>query len=210
MPGWLGVALVVAFSLVAGYRAGRRDAPGALMALGMAVMSAAMADFGGVVFGTAWPSGPWWAAGFAVLALWPLVTRRGGRVCGGPAVHLVGGLAMIYMCLLADPHSAGGHGHAGWGTALAASANPLDAGGHAAHGGFPPTASMLPSTGASMTATDGGFALVGWALACYFLLATITALTRRNLDDTLALPSLAAIGESVMGFGTMVMLVAMT
>jgi hypothetical protein len=213
MPAWLGVTLLIAFGLVAGHRVRCRDVPGTLMALGMAIMSVAMADLRqpdvGTAFGIVRPSGPWWAAGFALIALWPLISRRAGRVCGGPAVHMAGGLAMIYMCLrAADLHDASGH--PSWDAALAASASPLSGSGHAGHGGSPAMASMLSNTAADVTPVDGTFALVGWALACYFLLATVTALTRRNLDGTLALPSRAAIGEAVMGFGTVIMLVAMT
>ena len=69
MPSWLGVGLAAAFTLVAVHRGVRRDVPGSLMAAGMAVMSAGMGGLGSVFV-----HGPWWAAGFAAVALWPLVS----------------------------------------------------------------------------------------------------------------------------------------
>lgn len=207
MPGWLGLMLAGAFVLVAAHRAARRDAPGALMALGMALMAADMAKpVGASALGAAGPHGPWWAAGFAAVALWPLVGRgrvRAGRVCGGPVSHLVAGLAMIYMCVPAPlPY--------GVDPALAASQSLLGGSGHAehaAHHGPPVALGGVPTAAAPL---DGALALAGWALACYFLLATITALTRRDADGALAMPRLAVLGEAAMAFGTVIMLVAMT
>jgi ABC-type transporter lipoprotein component MlaA len=53
-------------------------------------------------------------------------------------------------------------------------------------------------------------ALLGWALACYFLLGTVTALTRRDTGGALTASRTAVLGEAVMGFGTVVMLIAFT
>jgi hypothetical protein len=53
-------------------------------------------------------------------------------------------------------------------------------------------------------------ALLGWALACYFLLGTVTALTRRDGGGAFIAPRLAVLGEAIMGLGTVVMLVAST
>lgn len=217
MPGWLGLTLAVGFALVAMHRGVRRDAPGALMALGMAVMAADMAaPSEAAVMGAAAPHGPWWAAGFAVVALWPLVgvgRRRAGRVCGGPVSHLFGGLAMIYMCVLADIPSTTSPASHGADPALAVSASLLDGSGHAAHAAHAAHHGSGVGLGGATGATtplDGALALVGWALACYFLLATVTALTRRNADGTPAVPRLAVLGEAAMAFGTVIMLVAMT
>ncbi|WP_037067475.1 DUF5134 domain-containing protein [Pseudonocardia acaciae] len=212
MPGWLGMTLAAAFALVAGHRGVRRDLPGMLMALGMAIMSLAMAENAawavpagyagpavGAELGPLTPHGPWWAGAFAALALWPLVSRaRAGRVCGGPASHLVGGLAMIYMCALAPmPHGP----------------DPVQAvtvgSGHGGHHGSTVAIGVVPASPAD-TPLNGALALVGWALACYFLLATVSTLTRRGGDGTLALPRPAVLGEAVMALGTVIMLVAMT
>jgi Domain of unknown function (DUF5134) len=205
MPGWLGLLLAGAFALVAAHRGAHRDAPGALMALGMAIMATDMAEpTRSAALGAAAPHGPWWAAGFAAIALWPLVGRgRAGQVCGGPVSHLVGGLAMIYMCVPAPlPH--------GLDPALAASESLLAGSGHAGHGahhGSPVGLGGIPTAAAPL---DGALALAGWALACYFLLATVTALTRRDADGALAVPRLAVLAEAAMAFGTVIMLVAMT
>jgi Domain of unknown function (DUF5134) len=214
MPGWLGASLAAAFALVAGHRGVRKDAPGALMALGMAVMAVQMAGpLGGPgsveadALGPLAPHGPWWAAAFAVVALWPLVGRGAAeRVCGGPAAHLVAGLAMIYMCTL-TPAGHGAASTAGADAALAASAGALGGSGHGGHGGAP---LAIPHVGVGSAPVDGVLALAGWALACYFLLATVTALTRRGADGALTLPRLAVLGEAAMGFGTVIMLVAMS
>jgi uncharacterized protein DUF5134 len=208
MPGWLGLLLAGAFALVAGHRGAQRDAPGALMALGMTIMAADMAEPArSAALAAVAPHGPWWAAGFAAIALWPLVGRgRAGQVCGGPVSHLVGGMAMIYMCMPAplprgvDPALAasesllGGSGHAGHA-------------GHAAHHGSSVGLGGIPTAPAPL---DGALALAGWALACYFLLATVTALTRRDADGALAVPRLPVLAEAAMAFGTVIMLVAMT
>ncbi|WP_084216728.1 DUF5134 domain-containing protein [Pseudonocardia spinosispora] len=188
MPAWLGVALAACFALVAGHRAARKDVPGALMAAGMAVMSFGMAGLGPTML-----HGPGWALAFVLVAVWPLlhpliIRWRPGRVCGGPLAHLLGGAAMVYMCLLPMHHGATDtavtvtamHGHSG----MAGMSGPMTVAG--------PTSTPL--------------ALIGWALACYFLLGTITALTRRSPSGARArwLP------EAFMGFGTVIMLVAMT
>jgi len=95
MSGWLGVGLAAAFGVVTAYRGLRRDMPGSVMAAGMAVMSLGMAGVG-----PTFVHGLWWAAGFAAVAVWPLVRPPRGGVCGGPLSHLLGGVAMIYLCAL--------------------------------------------------------------------------------------------------------------
>jgi hypothetical protein len=131
---------------------------------------------------------------------------------------------MIYMCVLAaapsttspattpSTTSAATASH-GADPALAVSASLLDGSGHAGHAGHAAhhgsPVGLGGATGAA-TPLDGALALAGWALACYFLLATVTALTRRDADGTLAVPRLAVLGEAAMAFGTVIMLVAMT
>jgi hypothetical protein len=211
MPGWLGLTLAVAFALVTAHCGARRDAPGALMALGMAIMAAGMAapaEAAGL--GAAVPHGPWWAAVFAVVALWPLVGRgRAGQVCGGPVSHLVAGLAMIYMCVPAAIPSTISPATASHGAdpALAGSASLLGGSGHAGHHASLAGLGGIPGASAPL---DGTLALAGWALACYFLLTTVATLTRRDAHGALALPRLAVLAEAAMGFGTVIMLVAMT
>ncbi|HWN34889.1 MAG TPA: DUF5134 domain-containing protein [Pseudonocardia sp.] len=202
MPSWLGVGLAAAFTLVAVHRGVRRDVPGSLMAAGMAVMSAGMGGLGSVFV-----HGPWWAAGFAAVALWPLVSpHRAGQVCGGPLAHLLGGVAMIYMCALPSMQ-AGGAG----GAALTANTVALAPTGHH-HGAAALGPINLP--GAAQLGIPGllgaTLTVLGWGLACYFLLGTVTALTRRDAAGVLAAPRVAVLGEALMGFGTVVMLVAFT
>jgi hypothetical protein len=199
VPGWLGVGLVAAFGLVAVHRGMRRDMPGAVMAAGMAVMSIGMAGIG-----PTFVHGPWWAAGFAAVAVWPLVKPPRAGVCGGPLAHLLGGAAMIYMCALPTMRTVGGTG-----AALTANTVALAPTGHHGMAGMGP----IDLPGAPM-AVPGPFgaalALLGWALACYFLLGTVTALTRRDAGGALTAPRTAVLGEAVMGFGTVVMLIAFT
>lgn len=200
MPTWLGVALASSFAVVAVHRTVRRDAPGALMEAGMAVMSFGMAGIGPMLV-----HGPWWGLVFMLVAVWPLLRpalarfsaltgvggRRPGPVCGGPLAHLLGGAAMLYMCTLPM------HG-TGTGTpALAVSTTPMHG-----HSGMAGMSGPMVTVGPGSTPV----ALIGWALACYFLLGTITALTRRTGDGAGAV----RLPEAVMGFGTVVMLVAMT
>jgi hypothetical protein len=208
MPAWLCAALTTAFALVAVHRIVWRDAPGALMAAGMAMMALGMAGIGPMLV-----VGPWWALVFVLVAVWPMLRPvlakvsplrpdRAGPVCGGPLAHLLGGAAMVYMC--AQPMSGirgmpgmSGTAELGDGSALAAHASHLPAGASAAMPGMPGAASSP-------------LALIGWALACYFLLGTVTALTRRGKDGTPTKPRLPVLGEAIMGFGTVIMLVAMT
>jgi uncharacterized protein DUF5134 len=111
-------------------------------------------------------------------------------------------MAMIYMCMPAPLPR-------GVDPALAASESLLGGSGHAAHAhhGSPIGLGGIPTAAAPL---DGALALAGWALACYFLLATVTALTRRDTDGALAVPRLAVLAEAAMAFGTVIMLVAMT
>jgi hypothetical protein len=210
----LGVALAVAFALVGVHRAAQRDVPGALMAGGMAVMSPGMAGIGPMFV-----NGPWWAAGFAVVAVWPLLGRvwRGGRageVCGGPLGHLLGGMAMVYLCALPGMSV----GSAPPGTTLTAHAARLTpAAGHhamAAMSDMDGVTGMadagLPGSTAPIGAVGIALTLLGWGLACYFLLGTVVALTRRDTGGALTAPRPTALGEALMAFGTVIMLVAMT
>jgi len=207
MPAWLGVALAASFGLVAAHRVVRRDVPGTLMAAGMAVMSLGMA---GVVPDSV--HGPWWAVAFAAVAIWPLILRhRGAPVCGGPLAHVLGGVAMVYMCAL--PSMRGTSGTSGTGAALTANASALPSTtAHLGHHGMDMGSIDLP--GAAPLGIPGPvgavLAVLGWGLACYFLLGTVTVLTRRNGDGALAAPRISVLGEALMGFGTVVMLVALT
>ncbi len=191
LPSWLGLALACAFALVAVHRGLGGAVPGAVMAAGMAVMSLGMAGIGPDVV-----SGPWWAAGFAAVTIWPLVPAfRGGtggdtgsRTGGGRIAHVLGGVAMVYMCAMPSMPTTGSAVHvapAPGGHAMA-DMGPVD----------------LPVTPGPL---GGAAALLGWALACYFLLGTITALTRRTADGERTTPSLE---QAAMGFGTVVMLAA--
>lgn len=114
MPAWLGVALAGVFTVVTAYRLRRRDAPAALMAAGMAVMAVGMGGIGPHLV-----HGPWWAAGFALVAAWPVLAWARGRA-GSPAWqaslasaapghlgHLLGGAAMAYMCVAGLGHATG-------------------------------------------------------------------------------------------------------
>lgn len=202
MPSWLGVGLAAAFTLVAVHRGVRRDVPGALMAAGMAVMSVGMAGLGPMFV-----HGPWWAAGFLAVAVWPLVSpRRAGEVCGGPLAHLLGGVAMIYMCALPSMRTGAST------TALTANAVALAPTGHHGMAGMAMGPITLPGSAQLGIPGPLGAALgvLGWGLACYFLLGTVTALTRRDADGALTAPRLAVLGEALMGFGTVVMLIAFT
>jgi hypothetical protein len=199
MPGWLGVVLAAALGLVTAHRGLRRDLPGSVTAAGMAVMSLGMAGIGPPVV-----HGPWWAGGFAAVAVWPLVRPPSAGVCGGPLAHLLGGVAMIYMCVQPSMRTMGGTG-----TAPTADTVTL------VHAGQHAMADMGPIDlpGAPMTAPGPlgtALTLLGWALTCYFLLGTVTALTRRDVGGALTAPRLPALDEAAMGLGTVVMLVAST
>jgi hypothetical protein len=212
MPTWLGVVVAVCFALVAGQRTVRRDAVGALMAAGMAVMSLGM---GGV--GPMFVRGPWWSAGFVLIAIWPLLStmpplsrapivgsRHAGPVCGGPLSHLLGGVAMVYMCTVPMP-GMGDH------TSMTANASELPPSG--GHGAMMDDAMMGHHVTGSMPAlgdTSSPYALLGWALAGYFFLGAVGALTRRNTQGTVGIRRGGAVAEAVMGAGTVVMLLVMT
>src|SRR4051794_17285652 len=100
MPPWLGCILAGIFAAVALYRVRRREVPALLMALGMAVMAIGMGGIGPHLV-----HGPWWAAAFVVVALWPAnALIRAPRPSSGELLHshlphLVGGAAMVYMCV---------------------------------------------------------------------------------------------------------------
>jgi Domain of unknown function (DUF5134) len=196
MTSWLGLALAGICGLVAVRRGLHREAPASVMAAGMAVMSFAMAGLGPTLV-----HGPWWAAGFAAVAVWPLLRSWGRRVRSAEVGHLLCGLAMTYMCALPAMPAMDG-------AAIAASADHLSA--------APPDHAMagmgpidLPGGPTAVPGPVGGaMALLGWALACYFLLSTITTLTRRATDAAPTRPRLAMLDEAVVGLVTAVMLVA--
>lgn len=199
MPAWLGVALTAAFALVGAHRARHRDVPGALMAAGMAIMSPGMAGLG-----PDFVSGGWWAAGFAAVAVWPLLGRWRGRpageVCGGPVGHLLGGVAMVYLCAL--------HGFSAPPAAPRGEASQLVAVTGHHHGAH---AVLVPGLPVGLSGALGMAAsLLGWALACYFLLRAVIALTRRDPVGSATASRPAALGEASMAFGTVIMLVAMS
>jgi hypothetical protein len=196
MPAWLGLTLAAAFAVVAGYRVRRRDPAAALMAAGMAVMAVGMGGVGPHVV-----HGVWWALGFAVVALWPVVRDLGRprelRPRLGRAVpYLVSGAAMVYMCTaglaFAPPADGPAVVTAGF------TAGEHDHSGHAAL-----AAAQLGGGSLSV----GLFALAGWLLACYYLLASVCAVTRRGADGEVRRSAPTA-AEAVMGLGTMIMLAA--
>jgi hypothetical protein len=195
VAGWLGVLLAGAFGLVTVHLGVRRDAPGAAMAAGMAVMSLGMGGIGPDLV-----HGPWWAAGFAAVGVWPLVRPPRGGVCGGPLTHLLGGVAMVHLCLLPTMDDA---------APTTTDTVRLAPTGHHAMPGMGPV--DLPGAPMTMPGPLGGvLALLGWALACYFLLGTVTALTRRHPDGAPPARRSVALGEAAMGLGTVVMLTACT
>jgi hypothetical protein len=202
MPGWLGIALAVAFGLVAVQRCVRRDAPGSVMAAGMAAMSLGMTG------GQLLAHGAWWTAGFAGVAVWPLVRPPCEGVCGGPAAHLLGGVAMIYMFVMPGMGPMGGSESLRAIDAVALTGHHAMAGvagAHRAMAGMSPV--ELP--GPPMTGPYGAApALLGWGLSCCFLLLTVVALTRRDIGGAPTAPRIAVLGEAAMAFGTAVMLVA--
>lgn len=198
MPAWLGCTLAGVFAAVAFYRFRRREVPAMLMALGMAVMAVGM---GGV--GPHLVHGPWWAAGFAALALWsagrlirgPRPVR--GQLLHGHIPHLVGGAAMVYMSMASLAYSTP--------VTVAPVGFEVDGGHH--HGG----AAALSVVGLSSDPGALGpslFALAGWLLAVYFLFASVCVLTRRQ-GATGHPPRRHCVVEALMGAGTMIMLVSM-
>lgn len=224
MPVWLGCALAGIFAAVAGYRIRRREPAASLMAIGMAVMALGMGGIGPHLM-----HGPWWAAGFAVLALWSasdLVRRPrplAGQLLHGHLPHLAGGAAMIYMCV------------AGLAYATPVTVTPVgfevDGGHH--HGGGAALSVAGLSTGPGALGPSL-FALFGWFLAVYFLFASVCVLTSRRRGaarvgrgsegiGTRAVdirgvgaarfvgstPHRHAVAEAAMGVGTMIMLVSM-
>ncbi len=211
MSNWLGPGLACVFGLVAVRRGRGADVPGSVMAAGMALMSLGMAGIGPAVV-----HGPWWAAGFAAVAVWPLFRAPGTRAAlATRTAHLLGGVAMILMCVLpAMPPVAAVGGTSNAAHVTPAPAVPVPA--------VPATASQAmagmdsrgpidvptePTTVSGPLGVAG--ALLGWALACYFLLGTITALTRRT-NGTSNGTRLTKLDEAAMGFGTVVMLTAFT
>jgi hypothetical protein len=186
LPSWLGAALACAFALVAVHRGLRRAVPGSVMAAGMAVMSLSMAGVGPAVV-----DGPWWAAGFAAVTIWPLVPASRGGTGSGRIAHVLGGVAMVYMCAMPSMPTTG--------SAVHIAPTPT---GHAMTDMGPLDLPVAPGP------LGGAAALFGWVLGCYFLLGTITALTRRTADGTPSERKMSALEQAAMGFGTVVMLAA--
>jgi hypothetical protein len=196
MTSWIGLALAGLCGLAAVRRGLHREAPASVMAAGMAVMLLGMAGIGPTLV-----HGPWWAAGFAAVAVWPLLRPPGRRMGSSIRAHLLCGLAMISMCALPAMPTMDG-------VATAAGADHLTA---------IPTGPAMAGMGpvdlpVGLTAVPGplggAMALLGWALACYFLLSTITTLTRRTAACTSTPGRLAMLDEAAMGLATAVMLVA--
>jgi hypothetical protein len=185
LPTWLGLALACAFALVAVHRGQRRAVPGSVMAAGMAMMSLGMAGVGPAVVG-----GLWWAVGFTAVTIWPLVPASGDTGSGRIA-HVLGGVAMVYMCAMPSMPTTGSAVH----IAPAPS-------GHAMTDMGPVDLPVTPGP------LGGAAALFGWVLACYFLLGTITALTRRTAGGAPSERKTSALEQAAMGFGTVVMLAA--
>lgn len=206
MTSWLGLALAGMCGLAAVRRGLHREAPASVMAAGMAVMSVDMAGLGPTLV-----HGPWWAAAFLAVAVWPLLRSPGRRMGSSKVAHLLCGLAMIYMCALPALPTMKGPTMDGVATAASAdhlSANHLSATptGYAMAGMGPVELPVGPT--AVPGALGGAMALLGWALACYFLLSTITTLTRRTAGSTSVPSRLAMLDEAAMGLATAVMLVA--
>jgi hypothetical protein len=152
------------------------------------------------------------------VAVWPLVRPPAGGVCGGPATHLLGGVAMVDMCVLPAMASTAGASVPMTGPAMAGvpmagpamAAVPMAPPGH--HHSMPGVGAVdLPGAPLATPGPLGAaLTLLGWALACYFLLATIAALTRRGTGGTPAAARSARLGEAAMGLGTALMLTAFT
>jgi len=205
MPAWLGVALCVTFASIGVQRARHRDVCGTLMAAGMGVMALGMGGIGPHLV-----HGPWWAGAFALVALWPTLclVRRGsspprrGALLHGHVPHLVGGAAMVYMCVAGlafaparTPDPAVDPATVGYQLAAA----------HEHHAGGLVAAGVI---GGPESASVGLFALLGWLLAGYFLFSAVCGVTRRG-SDARPTCSRRAVTEATMGLGTMVMLVSM-
>ncbi len=90
-PGWLG------FVALTGWQLARAEFAVALIAAGMAAMAIGMAFPAGHLV-----HGPWWAA---VIAIWAWRSASAAAP-SAQLQHLVGGVAMVYMCA-AWPGSAG-------------------------------------------------------------------------------------------------------
>jgi hypothetical protein len=209
MPAWLGAALAGLFAAVGVYRVRCRDVPGAVMALGMAAMAAGMGGIGPHLV-----HGPWWAAAFGVVALWPayaLVRQRRtlpsrNSLVHGHLPHVVGGVAMVYMCVAglsfvaapAAPVPGPAAGADTVGYELTAVHDHHSAGSALAAAGV---------IGGPESLAVGLFALLGWLLAGYFLFAAVCVLTRRG-PDARPVCTRRAVAEAAMSLGTIVMLVA--
>jgi len=107
------------------------------------------------------------------------------------------GVAMVYMC-------AAWPGSAGLATPAASAALSTDT--HHFAGG-----SAVSGAAAEVGGAQLGLALplVGWLLACYFLLHAIGALTRRRRSGAVAAGRSAFVRDAAMGLGMTAMLLAM-
>jgi hypothetical protein len=190
----LGAGLATGLVALTGWQLARAEFAVALIAAGMAAMAIGMAfPIGHLV------QGPWWAAAFALIGIW--AWRSASPASPSTQLqHLVGGLAMVYMCA-AWPGSAGLATPAA-GAALNADAHHLAVG--------PAASSAVTAAGAQQVGL--ALPLVGWLLACYFLLHAIGALTRRRrAPDAVATGAgrAAVVRDAVMGVGMTAMLLVM-
>jgi hypothetical protein len=198
MPAWLGCTLAGIFAVVALYRVRRRELPAMLMAVGMAAMAVGMGGIGPHLV-----HGPWWAAGFTVLALWSasaLIRRPRPptrHIVQDHLPHLVGGTAMIYMCVAGLAYA----------TPVTVTTVGFEVGG-GHHHGSEAALSIAGLSGGPGALGPSLFALVGWLLAVYFLFAAVCVLTRRRGAAGLP-PNRHVVVEAATGIGTMIMLVSM-
>lgn len=187
----LGAGLAAGFVALTAWQLARSEFAVALIAAGMAAMAIGMAFPDGHLV-----HGPWWAAAFAVIAIWAWRSSAAAPP-SAQLQHLVGGVAMVYMC-------AAWPSPAGLSTPVATAALSTDT--HHLAGGSSAGAAVAQAGGAQL-----GLALplVGWLLACYFLLHAIGALTRRRPSGGVAAGHSAVVRDAVMGLGMTAMLLAM-
>lgn len=181
VQAWVGGAIAVLFALVFARRMARREFALAALAAGMALMAAGM--IGGLAGHPV--QGPWWAAGFGVIAVWPL--RWTWPIPVEHLQHATAGLAMVYMC--AAMPGAGVYQPA---------ADQLAA---VHHGAGATTILDVETT------TGLAFPLVGWLLASCFLLQAVGAATGWRRTKR-AQPGWPRADAAIMGGGMAVMLLA--
>lgn len=190
----VGAALAAGFVALTGWQLARAEFAVALIAAGMAAMAIGMAlPVGHLV------RGPWWAAAFTVIAIW--AWRSASPAAPSAQLHhLVGGVAMVYMCA-AWPGSAALH------TPVASAAVTTTNAHHLAGG---PAVGAVVGVGGPQTGL--ALPLFGWLLACYFLLHAVGALTRRHRATAVAAVAAgrsAVLRDAMMGAGMAALLLAM-